>query len=161
MIAAGERRYVAYYRVSTGQQRESGLGLESQQAQVRDYLSANHGRLIGEYLETVSGRKKRSPPTRNGAHDVSDYGRDSRHRSPGSSLAQRGNDRALDGKRTRFRGCGFLPMIELTDPTASIVPMIVDGHDPRATLRALSQLAPPVQAAVAGGLPDTSVTCRS
>ena len=61
MIAAGERRYVAYYRVSTGQQRESGLGLESQQAQVRDYLSANHGRLIGEYLETVSGRKNDRP----------------------------------------------------------------------------------------------------
>jgi DNA invertase Pin-like site-specific DNA recombinase len=61
MIAGGERRYVAYYRVSTGQQRESGFGLESQQAQVRDYVTANHGRLIGEYSETVSGRKNDRP----------------------------------------------------------------------------------------------------
>ena len=56
-----ERRYVAYYRVSTGQQRESGLGLESQRAQVRDYVIANQGRLIGEYSETVSGRKNDRP----------------------------------------------------------------------------------------------------
>jgi DNA invertase Pin-like site-specific DNA recombinase len=43
MIAGVERRYVAYYRASTGQQRESGLGLESQRGQVRDYVKANHG----------------------------------------------------------------------------------------------------------------------
>ena len=61
MITSGLGRYVAYYRVSTGQQSESGLGLESQQAQVRDYVAANHGRLIGEYSETVSGRKNDRP----------------------------------------------------------------------------------------------------
>jgi DNA invertase Pin-like site-specific DNA recombinase len=61
MITSGEGRYVAYYRVSTGQQRESGLGLESQQAQVRDYVAANHGCLVGEYSETVSGRKNDRP----------------------------------------------------------------------------------------------------
>ncbi len=60
-MIAGERRYVAYYRVSTGQQRESGLGLESQRAQVRDYVTANHGRLIGEYSETLSGRRNDRP----------------------------------------------------------------------------------------------------
>ena len=70
MIAGGERRYVAYYRVSTGQQRESGLGLESQRGQVRDYVKANHGHLIGEYSETLSGREKRSSSTRNGADGV-------------------------------------------------------------------------------------------
>ena len=42
-------------------ERESGLGLESQQARVRDYVAANHGRLIGEYSETVSGRKNDRP----------------------------------------------------------------------------------------------------
>jgi DNA invertase Pin-like site-specific DNA recombinase len=61
MITSCERRYVAYYRVSTGQQRESGLGLESQRAQVLDYVTAYHGRLIGEYSETVSGRKNDRP----------------------------------------------------------------------------------------------------
>jgi DNA invertase Pin-like site-specific DNA recombinase len=57
MITGDDRRYVAYYRVSTGQQRDSGLGLESQQAQVHDYVASNHRRLVGEYSETVSGRK--------------------------------------------------------------------------------------------------------
>jgi DNA invertase Pin-like site-specific DNA recombinase len=61
MIKSGEGRYVAYYRVSTGQQRESGLGLESQQAQVRDYVAANQGRLVGEYSETMSGRRNDRP----------------------------------------------------------------------------------------------------
>ena len=61
MIAGGERRYVAYYRVSTGQQRDSGLGLRSQQMQVRDYVTTNHGRLIGEYSETLSGRRSDRP----------------------------------------------------------------------------------------------------
>ena len=52
---------MAYYRVSTGQQSESGLGLESQQAQVRDYVAANNGRLVGEYSETMSGRRNDRP----------------------------------------------------------------------------------------------------
>jgi DNA invertase Pin-like site-specific DNA recombinase len=57
MITSGEGRYVAYYRVSTGRQRESGLGLESQQAHIRDYVAANNGCLVGEYSETMSGRR--------------------------------------------------------------------------------------------------------
>jgi DNA invertase Pin-like site-specific DNA recombinase len=56
-----EHRYVAYYRVSTGQQRESGLGLASQGEQVRDYVIANSGRLVGEFSETASGRRNDRP----------------------------------------------------------------------------------------------------
>ena len=55
------RHYVAYYRVSTGQQRESGLGLDAQRAQVRDYVVANGGRLVGEFSEAMSGRKSDRP----------------------------------------------------------------------------------------------------
>jgi hypothetical protein len=33
---------------------------QSQQAQVRDYVAASHGRLVGEYSETVSGLKNES-----------------------------------------------------------------------------------------------------
>jgi DNA invertase Pin-like site-specific DNA recombinase len=61
MTPESKHRYVAYYRVSTGQQRESGLGLDSQQAQVREYVIANGGRLVGEFWETVSGRKSDRP----------------------------------------------------------------------------------------------------
>jgi DNA invertase Pin-like site-specific DNA recombinase len=61
MIEGSERRYVGYYRASTDQQRESGLGLESQQAQVRDYVIANSGHLVGEFSETASGRRNNRP----------------------------------------------------------------------------------------------------
>jgi DNA invertase Pin-like site-specific DNA recombinase len=61
MVPENEQRYVAYYRVSTGQQEESGLGLESQREQVRDYVVANPGRLIAEYSETASGRRNERP----------------------------------------------------------------------------------------------------
>ena len=61
MITGRERRYVAYYRVSTCQQRELGLGLESQRAQVLEYVIANQGLLVGEYSETVSGRRNDRP----------------------------------------------------------------------------------------------------
>ena len=61
MTSENEGGYVAYYRVSTGRQRESGLGVDSQRAQVRDYVSANGGRLVGEFSETVSGRKGDRP----------------------------------------------------------------------------------------------------
>jgi hypothetical protein len=57
MIISGESRYVACYRVSTGQYTESGLGLEWQQAQVRDYVAANHGRLVGEYSDDVRSKE--------------------------------------------------------------------------------------------------------
>lgn len=61
LLHAHARRYVAYYRVSTGQQLESGLGLESQRAQVLEYVAANKGSLVGEYSETASGRRNDRP----------------------------------------------------------------------------------------------------
>jgi DNA invertase Pin-like site-specific DNA recombinase len=51
--------------MSTGQQREAGLGLEAQIAQVRDYVAANHGRLIGEHSETAGGRRDNRPALAN------------------------------------------------------------------------------------------------
>ncbi|TAE00053.1 MAG: recombinase family protein [Bacteroidetes bacterium] len=47
--------YVAYYRVSTKKQGESGLGLEAQQAEVRKFAGQN---LIAEFVEIESGKKK-------------------------------------------------------------------------------------------------------
>ncbi len=58
---ASGRLFVGYYRVSTGKQYFSGLGLDAQRADVRNYVGANHGRLIGEYSETASGRKNARP----------------------------------------------------------------------------------------------------
>jgi DNA invertase Pin-like site-specific DNA recombinase len=59
--AKQHQRFVAYYRVSTGRQGESGLGIDAQRAAVCDYVAANEGRLIAEFSEIVSGRKNDRP----------------------------------------------------------------------------------------------------
>lgn len=47
--------FVAYYRVSTKKQGESGLGLQSQQDRVRSYIESVNGTLIKEFMEVESG----------------------------------------------------------------------------------------------------------
>lgn len=53
-------RYVAYFRVSTVRQGQSGLGLEAQQAAVRTFVGAE-AELVAEYTEVESGRKASRP----------------------------------------------------------------------------------------------------
>ena len=48
--------YVAYYRVSTQKQGQSGLGLAAQKEIVKNYIAKN--KLLNEYTEIESGRKK-------------------------------------------------------------------------------------------------------
>lgn len=52
--------YVAYYRVSTARQGQSGLGLEAQQAAVRTFLSSGD-QIVTEFIEIESGRKNARP----------------------------------------------------------------------------------------------------
>ena len=56
-----EGRFVAYYRVSTAQQGRSGLGLEAQQAAVRDYLNGGRWELLREFTEVESGKRSDRP----------------------------------------------------------------------------------------------------
>ncbi|OUJ67997.1 recombinase family protein, partial [Hymenobacter crusticola] len=53
-------QYVAYFRVSTARQGQSGLGLEAQQAAVRTFVGTE-SLLIAEYTEIESGRKNNRP----------------------------------------------------------------------------------------------------
>jgi len=55
-------KFVAYYRVSTASQGESGLGLEAQRIAVQTYLATNPtAELVAEFTEIESGKKKNRP----------------------------------------------------------------------------------------------------
>ena len=49
-------KIVAYYRVSTKQQGESGLGLEGQKTAILGFAEQNHAAIVREYVEVESGR---------------------------------------------------------------------------------------------------------
>jgi len=55
------RKLVAYYRVSTRKQEQSGLGLEAQRTAVADYAKRNGGTVIAEYTETETGKRSDRP----------------------------------------------------------------------------------------------------
>lgn len=61
MNARASRRFVAYYRVSTDRQGQSGLGLEAQQKAVMDYLNGGAWDLMGEFVEVESGKRADRP----------------------------------------------------------------------------------------------------
>ncbi|HEX4157569.1 MAG TPA: recombinase family protein [Rhizomicrobium sp.] len=53
--------FVAYFRVSTQRQGQSGLGLADQRKQVTDHLNGGDWKLVDEFTEVESGRKKARP----------------------------------------------------------------------------------------------------
>ncbi len=54
-----EKKYVAYYRVSTAKQGASGLGLEAQQYAVASFLKGQ--KITSEFVEVESGKKNNRP----------------------------------------------------------------------------------------------------
>jgi DNA invertase Pin-like site-specific DNA recombinase len=59
MVSHGS--FIAYYRVSTAKQGESGLGLEAQRAAVANYLNGGNWRITSEFTEVESGRHSDRP----------------------------------------------------------------------------------------------------
>lgn len=53
-------RHIAYYRVSTARQGQSGLGLDAQRKAVRDYLGSQ-GEPVAEFVEVESGKRNDRP----------------------------------------------------------------------------------------------------
>ena len=62
VVAMIDKRLVAYYRVSTDRQGQSGLGLEAQQQAVHTYLHGGTGHLVAEYTEVESGKGSAERP---------------------------------------------------------------------------------------------------
>ena len=49
-------KFIAYYRVSTDKQGQSGLGLEAQRKAVMDYLNGGDWELVSEFKEVETGK---------------------------------------------------------------------------------------------------------
>jgi DNA invertase Pin-like site-specific DNA recombinase len=60
-MTAHRGRFVAYYRVSTNGQGQSGLGLEAQRESVLSYLNGGSWTLVGEFTEIESGKHADRP----------------------------------------------------------------------------------------------------
>ena len=58
---SSSNRFVVYYRVSTRQQGQSGLGLEAQKAAAEAYVKQRGGEIIGEYQEVETGKDCERP----------------------------------------------------------------------------------------------------
>src|SRR4051812_45725109 len=54
-------KFVAYFRVSTDRQGQSGLGLEAQRAAVATYLNGGSWELLAEFTEVESGKRSDRP----------------------------------------------------------------------------------------------------
>ena len=54
-------RLIAYYRVSTARQGDSGLGLDAQRAKVRQLAAERSAEVVAEFVEVESGRKADRP----------------------------------------------------------------------------------------------------
>ena len=54
-------RFVAYYRVSTDKQGQSGLGLDAQRQAVMNYLNGGPWRLVDKFTEVESGKRNARP----------------------------------------------------------------------------------------------------
>lgn len=55
-------KFVVYYRVSTKGQKESGLGLEAQQAAVDAFLATQYGAVVVAALEEIESGKNNKRP---------------------------------------------------------------------------------------------------
>jgi DNA invertase Pin-like site-specific DNA recombinase len=61
MATANTGKLAVYYRVSAQREGRSGLGLEAQHEAVRNHLKGDHWRIVAEFTEVESGKRKDRP----------------------------------------------------------------------------------------------------
>ena len=66
-MAAGQR-LVAYERVSTARQGQSGLGLEAQRRQIAEFVASRGAEVLARFTEVESGRKADRPELAKALH---------------------------------------------------------------------------------------------
>jgi DNA invertase Pin-like site-specific DNA recombinase len=60
-MVRGQKRFVAYVRVSTDAQGKSGLGLEAQTIAVEGFAASQGGRVLASFVEIESGKRNDRP----------------------------------------------------------------------------------------------------
>ena len=60
-MAQNSGKFVCYYRVSTGRQGKSGLGLDAQREAVKSYLNGGDWQIVDEHTEVESGKRSDRP----------------------------------------------------------------------------------------------------
>jgi DNA invertase Pin-like site-specific DNA recombinase len=60
-MATNSGKFVCYFRVSTGRQGKSGLGLDAQRAAVATYLNGGDWQIVDEFTEVESGKNSDRP----------------------------------------------------------------------------------------------------
>jgi DNA invertase Pin-like site-specific DNA recombinase len=60
-MAPNSGKFVCYYRVSTGRQGKSGLGLDAQRTAVEAYLNGGDWTIVEEFTEVESGKNSDRP----------------------------------------------------------------------------------------------------
>jgi GH43 family beta-xylosidase len=57
IMVRGQKKFVAYYRVSTDKQGVRGLGMEAQARSVGAFVQAHDGRFLASFHEVESGKR--------------------------------------------------------------------------------------------------------
>ena len=60
-MVRGQKKFVAYYRVSTDKQGERGLGMAAQKSCVEQFVHAHEGRILATFQEVESGKRNDRP----------------------------------------------------------------------------------------------------
>lgn len=67
-------KFVAYYRVSTNKQEQSGLGLEAQRAHVQAFAQRLEGTILSEYTDIESGKNNKRQELAKAMHQAKTMG---------------------------------------------------------------------------------------
>ena len=66
--------FIAYYRVSTSRQAQSGLGLDAQKQAVLDFINGNGDQIVAEFTEVESGKRCDRPELNNSLNQCRETG---------------------------------------------------------------------------------------
>ena len=109
MNGSGKRRkrkqnnqFIVYYRVSTRQQGESGLGLDAQKAAAEAYVAQHNGTIVGTYVEVRSGKDSTRPEIIKRFCTRTRLVGYASHRQDGPTFSQRILHKSADGEPGQF-----------------------------------------------------------